>query len=154
MNTTIVRLFSIQFFSLFFLLLSTNSLSAQTQVTWKQLADVRYEAKYLEDFGAEYLTPIFGKSPKLYDGKIVTVTGYMIPVDEEESAYIISRNPYSSCYFCGNAGPETIVELWIPASKRKRYKMDQRMTFKGKLKLNDTDVNHFIYILVDAQEHY
>ncbi|MEM6700498.1 MAG: hypothetical protein AAF599_18985, partial [Bacteroidota bacterium] len=94
MNTIIVRLFSLQLFSLLLLLGSATTLSAQTEVSWKQLADVSYEAKYHEEFGAEYLTPVFGKTPKIFDGKEVTVTGYIIPVDEEESAYILSRNPY------------------------------------------------------------
>lgn len=139
--------------SLFILLLSSNTiLFAQIEVSWRQLADVSYEAKYHEEFGAEYLTPVFGKTPKLFADKEVSVTGYIIPVDEETGAYILSRNPYSSCYFCGNAGPETIVELWFSSQKKKRYQMDQRMTFKGKLKLNDKDVNHFIYILEGAEE--
>ena len=155
MITTSIRVFLLRL-SLFLLLFTSLSytLVAQTEITWKQLADVRYEAKYLEAFGAEYLTPVFGKTPKIYADKEVTITGYIIPVDEEAGAYIVSRNPYSSCYFCGNAGPETIVELWFPSNqKKKRYKMDQRMTFKGKLKLNDEDVNHFIYILEDAVEY-
>ncbi|MEL6719120.1 MAG: DUF3299 domain-containing protein [Bacteroidota bacterium] len=154
MIAIMVRQHLIKLSFLFIIFLGFNAqLSAQVKLSWKQLADVSYEAKYLEEFGAEYLTPVFGKTPKIYDKKEVVVTGYIIPVDEEESAYILSRNPYSSCYFCGNAGPETIVELWIPPSRKKRYKMDERMTFKGKLKLNDEDVNHFIYILEDAQEY-
>lgn len=148
-----IRQFLFKLFFLSLILIFNTSLFAQTKVTWKQLADVRYEVKYLEDFGAEYMTPVFGKTPKIYADKEVIVTGYIIPVDEETGAYILSRNPYSSCYFCGNAGPETIVELWFYSQKKKRYKMDERMTFKGKLTLNDEDVNHFIYILENAKEY-
>ncbi|MEM9848606.1 MAG: hypothetical protein AAF847_11995 [Bacteroidota bacterium] len=125
----------------------------QVKMTWNLLADISYEPKYFEEYDAEYLSPIFGKSPIAYSGKEVLVTGYIIPLDAEGSGYILSKNPYASCYFCGNAGPETIVELWMKPKKTRRYQMDERLTFKGKLRLNSEDVNHFNYILTEAEEY-
>ncbi|MEM1324437.1 MAG: DUF3299 domain-containing protein [Bacteroidota bacterium] len=134
-----------------FLTLSLTAFS-QTKISWDVLADLTYEAKWLEEYQMEYQVPVFGKSPQAYEGKEVSVSGYMIPVDAESTLFILSRYPYAACFFCGNAGPESVVELWIPEKYYKRYEMDQRMTFTGKLKLNNTDANHFIYILEGARE--
>lgn len=126
---------------------------SQAKVTWNVLADVKYEPKYFEAYNDEFLAPTFGKTPTAFDGKDVLITGYIIPLDAEGSVYILSKNPYASCFFCGNAGPETIVELWIQPKNLKRYQTDQRLTFRGKLRLNDDDVEHFNYILMDAKEY-
>ena len=69
-------------------------------------------------------------------------------VYEVSTSQFLSKNPYASCYICGNAGAETIVELWIQPKSIRRYKTDERLTFKGKLRLNDSDVGHFNYILI------
>lgn len=138
---------------LFFILSCGTTSFAQPFLTWNTLADVRYDSKYFEEYGASYLSPTFGEGPKSHSGKQVLVTGYVIPLDVENDAYILSKNPYASCYFCGNAGPETIVELWIKPKKMRRYYMDERLTFKGKFYLNQDDVNHFNYILLDAEEY-
>lgn len=46
-----------------------------------------------------------------YEGEEVIISGYLIPIDIESERYALSKNPFSSCFFCGNAGPETVVEL-------------------------------------------
>ena len=138
---------------LFFALLSCTTTFAQTKLTWDIMSDVEYENKYFEEYGASYLSPTFGKGPTALNGKQVLITGYFIPLDAANQAFILSKNPYASCYFCGNAGPETIVELWILPKKIRRYQMDERLTFKGKLYLNQDDVNHFNYALIDAEEY-
>jgi hypothetical protein len=134
-----------------FLSLATTNL-AQSNLSWEALADLTYEAKWLKEYQMEYQVPVFGEQPKAQAGKEVAVTGYIIPIDAESTQFILSRYPYAACFFCGNAGPESVVELWIPKKYQKRYEMDERRTFKGKLKLNDTDANHFIYILEEARE--
>ncbi len=122
---------------------------AQTDLTWKQLADVEFKPRFFKEYNQKYLVPIFGKTPKAYEGKEVTITGYVIPL--REKFYALSKNPYASCFFCGASGPETIIELQLILEAIKRYKMDERITFKGVLRLNDSDVNHFSYILENAE---
>ena len=83
----------------------------------------------------------------------VEITGYIFPFDLEGNYYILSKFPYSACFFCskdGSVGPETVMELKI----KERYdwfQMDDIVTFKGKMKLNDTDINQLYYILEDAE---
>lgn len=121
----------------------------QTNLSWKLLADIDFEARFFEKYNQKFLVPIFGKRPKAYEGKEVTISGYIIPVDTE--FFVLSKNAYASCFFCGAAGPETIVELQLKPKAVRRYKIDELMTFKGILKLNDTDVDHFSYILAEAE---
>ena len=63
---------------------------------------------------------------------------------------MLSANPYSSCFFCGQAGPESVMEIQL----LKQYdglRMDQVITFKGKLRLNADDIYQLNYILEDAE---
>ncbi len=124
---------------------------AQEQLNWNILADVEFELQYLKKYEMRMMVPVFGKAPKAYEGKEVYISGYIIPLDSSNKMYVLSKNPYASCFFCGGAGQETIVELWLKPEAIKRYRMDQRLTFKGILQLNSTDINHFNYILKNAE---
>lgn len=122
----------------------------QANLTWKQLADVDFEMRYFKEYNQKFLVPLFGKIPKAHEGKEVSISGYVIPLDVK--VFALSQNPYAACFFCGAAGPETIIELQLKPEAIKRYKMDQWMTFKGILRLNDSDVRHFNYILENAEQ--
>lgn len=132
------------------LALSTASF-AQIKLSWQLLADVSFESKYMEAYGTSYLIPTFGEGPKAYQGKEVLVSGYFIPLNKQEGFYVLSKNPYASCYFCGAAGPETIVEIQFKPGYEVPYRMDERVTLKGVLRLNNTDVDHCNYILERAE---
>lgn len=133
-----------------FILFNNLIINAQTSLSWKQLADVTFELKYFKEHNMKFLVPTFGKTPKVHEGKEVAITGYMLPLDPQGKVYALSKNPYAACFFCGAAGPETVVELQLKPEAIRRYKMDEWLTFKGILALNNSDVNHFNYILKDA----
>ena len=129
--------------------------SQNAESGWDILSDVSFSSKYLEEFGERYLVPEFGKTPREHEGKTFTITGYIIPVDPESDIYILSRFPYASCFFCGSAGPETIVELIFKKKakiRKKTYKVDDIRTFEGVLRLNSGDIEHTNYILEQAVE--
>ncbi len=147
--TTFVKLF---IFVVILFFQSTTAFS-QIKLSWNVLADVEFEPQYFEEFGADYLVPKFGGGPSFYSGKEVLISGYLIPITGAGTLYVLSKNPYASCYFCGAAGPETIVELWMKPEAIRRYKMDERLTFKGVLQLNATDIQHCNYILKEAEEY-
>lgn len=84
------------------------------------------------------------------EGKEVYIKGHMLVMDRKENIYILSKNPYSSCYFCGSAGPETIIELHLKPGHA-RIKNDEVITIKGILKLNKDDIYHCNYILKNAE---
>jgi len=140
-------------FKLYLLILGICSLPqsmlAQESITWKTLEDVSYEMSY--DSTADYvmMTPVYGENLHKLQGQEVEIKGYILPMDTEGSAYVLSAFPFSSCFFCGGGGKETVVELILSGDKS--YTVDQIKTFKGKLKLND-DPFGLNYILEEAKE--
>lgn len=63
---------------------------------------------------------------------------------------ILSKYPMAQCFFCGIAGPESVVEVTLK-EKPPRLKPDQVITITGILKLNDSDVEHMNFLLVDVK---
>jgi hypothetical protein len=118
-------------------------------INWKQLSDVQFSRKFNKTLGMHFLYPDFGKTVKDLEGKRIAIKGYMIPIDPDGNIYVISEQPMSMCFFCGGAGPESIVELQF-TNKKQRFKTDAVKTVTGRLKLNSHDVEHLNYILEDA----
>lgn len=123
---------------------------AQAFLGWEILADVSFESNYSESFGVEVLTATFGEMVSSLEGQEVVLSGYMIPLDAMGTSYVLSRNPNASCFFCGGAGPETVVGLQIQAAYIKRYRTDDYLTFKGVLRLHEDNARQLNYVLTDA----
>jgi hypothetical protein len=120
-------------------------------IDWNTLADVTFKEKYHEKTKEWYLYPTFGAVSKSLNNVDVRIKGYIIPLDVDEDIYALSAFPFAACFFCGGAGPESVLRLKFK-NKPKKYKTDQVATFAGKLRLNATDVNEFNYILENAFE--
>lgn len=132
------------------LLFSATQGFSQTKITWETLSDVSFTRKYFEEVDEFLYYPDFGKSVKGLEGKEVYIKGYMLAIEPAEDIYILSRFPFAACFFCGNSGPESIVELQLKPD-HPQFAMDQVVTIKGNLKLNQDDINHCNYILKDAE---
>ncbi len=131
------------------LLSFTQLLTAQITLTWRDLAEVEWQEKYLEDYGIKFLVPIFGKV-RQFEGKEVLIRGFVLPLDPESQEFALSMYPFASCFFCGGAGPETVIELMLNPESKLNYDIDDYLTFKGILLLNNDDPSHFNYILKHA----
>ncbi len=138
-------------FSFLLILFLQNNLAAQKLINWSYLGDVKYEVEYSEELGYNLHIATFGKSIADLDGKEVIISGHMIPLDPMGISYVLSQNPNSSCFFCGGAGPETVLELELKPSAIKRYEVDSVVEFKGVLKLNKIDDKHLTYVLLEAE---
>jgi hypothetical protein len=115
---------------------------------WDIFARVKFTEQAIRN--EYYLVPFLDTRIKSYEGKVVSLKGYYLPMDlDDERTIILSKNPYSMCFFCGGAGPESVAEI-IFSSKRPKLKADQIITVSGKLKLNARDVEHMNFILEDA----
>ncbi|GAB3414117.1 hypothetical protein [Niabella aquatica] len=125
--------------------------TAPGNITWNQLADVNYVSKYNKQFDIEIQYPVFGNSVKKMAGQEWIISGYMIPLDIESGLYALSKNTYAACFFCGAAGVESVISLKFK-TKPRRYKTDEYCYMKGKLELNDSNVNDFIYIFRNTEE--
>lgn len=119
-------------------------------ITWKTLTDVTFKRRFNQEVELYFLYPAFGPSVKALAGKKVSIRGYMIPVDEWGQRYVISAKPMAQCFFCGGAGPESLMELGF-RRKGQRFKTDEIRTVKGILALNPDDIEHLNYILKEVE---
>jgi hypothetical protein len=133
-----------------FFLFFIGNVFSQNIITWELLKNVEFDEIWSEEFQAYYMVPKFSESVKEMDGKEVQIRGFIIPVDIVQDYYVLSANPYSSCFFCGQAGPESVMEIQM-IKKYEGLRMDQVITYKGTLKLNVDDIYQLNYILEDAE---
>lgn len=137
------------------ILLTANITTAQKNeasiIDWKFLSQVKFKDHYFKELEAWYLIPQFSDPVRKLDGKPVIIKGYIIPLDVGEGKYALSANPFSSCFFCGGSGPESVLTLQF-AERPPRYKTDDVVRFTGTLILNDEDPDQFTYILKNARE--
>ncbi len=118
---------------------------------WSLFAKTKFDAKYNEKAAEYFLMPSFPDELKALVGKEISLEGYFLPIDVEGDAYIIlSKFPYSQCFFCGGAGPESIAEI-IFKGKHEKFVADQYLRIKGKLKLNEGDIDHGNFIVEAAE---
>jgi hypothetical protein len=121
------------------------------KLEWSYLLSTRFEQKYDQSLAMEVEIPQFSDTLRALVGEQVRISGYYIPVDEtgDENIVILSAYPYAQCFFCGQAGVESIIDI-LPSQPLPRLKTDDRVTFEGKFKLNKDDYDFLIYILEDA----
>jgi hypothetical protein len=130
-----------------------QTVNGKLQLTWAMLSKTAFRRQYIDSLAAYASIPYFPLALKKIEGQAVRMRGFVIPVEEtgDEKVLVLSANPYSSCFFCGNAGPESIMDIKLRDPKSgKRFNRDNQVTFSGTLRLNATDFNFFNYILEDA----
>lgn len=127
----------------------TKEASEKQENMWKKLSKITFTKKYDELMGFKVDIPVFSEEIKSLEGEEVTIRGYIIPVEGYKShkEFIFSAYPYSMCFFCGGAGPETVMEVY--STEPVEYTAEQ-VTLKGKLELNADDINRLMYALNDA----
>ena len=137
--------------SIVFFMSANNLLAQENKNVWKSLSKITYTKEYDELMGFKVDVPVFSDEVLALEGKEVTIQGYIIPVEgyKSHSEFIFSAYPYNMCFFCGGAGPETVME--VSAIEPVKYTAEQ-ITIKGKLELNDADINRLMYILNDVKQ--
>ncbi|MFT4022995.1 MAG: hypothetical protein QM664_04315 [Flavihumibacter sp.] len=123
------------------------------RLEWKNLNGILYERKWSEKFQQTMVFPAFTPSLLRMKGKEYFISGYMIPLDTDNGLYALSKTTYSSCYFCGQGGPETIISVKLKKKPRRPYANDYFCTIRGTLDLNNTDDQEFILIFRNAEEY-
>ncbi|MDX1478775.1 MAG: hypothetical protein R3301_13775 [Saprospiraceae bacterium] len=117
---------------------------------WKTLSKITYKKEYDELMGFKIDKPVFSDEIKVLDGEIVTVKGFIIPTEgyKSHNEFIFSAFPYSMCFFCGGAGPETVMEV---ITKEPVKYTAESITLRGILRLNADDINRLMYALEEAE---
>jgi hypothetical protein len=112
--------------------------------TWKTLFEVKY-GDWLASFNPKFTDKI-----KALHQKTITIKGYLIPLQEQKkhTNFLLSAFPYDMCFYCGKAGPETVIEV---TAKKPIKTTNEVIILRGTLQLNSQDPNHLFYLMPDAE---
>ncbi|MFD2203688.1 hypothetical protein [Shivajiella indica] len=134
------------------ILIIGSSFTMREDNLWALFAKTRFIEKLNREFGMYFLYPKFPEELKAYEGKTVTISGFFIPLDINDSNIaVVSKFPMAECFFCGGSGPESIVVGYLKKKPGKRINTDEIVTIRGKLKLNEDDIEELNFILLDAE---
>jgi len=129
------------------------AISAQTsKENWNTLGMVTISTEYDAAMGMEIQKPTVGIIAQQMDGKEVELAGFIIPLSGKlaQSHFMLSRYPQSMCFFCGKAGPETAAQVFMKNKEKVAFTED-KVTVKGILRINATDMNNLLYTIDQAE---
>jgi len=122
------------------------------RLSWNTLAQVTFEWQFSSELQAEVPIPNFSEAVQALEGQPVQIKGYVIPMGDPDAPFtILSANPYKQCFFCGGAGPETVMDILLKDGEKRHFDMDETTVFRGRLRLNSDDFDYLNYILEDAE---
>lgn len=116
---------------------------------WQTLSKVTFKKQYDDLLGFKIDIPVFSETVRAIDGEEITLRGYIVPTQgyKSHNEFVFSAFPYNMCFFCGGAGPETVIE--VETVEAIEYTAEP-ITIKGKLALNDEDPNRLMYAMSNA----
>jgi len=125
---------------------------AQPRNEWRLFSDLQFDEYFNENIGTYDLKPIMTDSLFALEGREVVLLGYIISSSKTGGFenVILSKFPFTSCYFCGNAGMETVAEIEYDV-KKSTFRMDSAYGFKGRLSFNTENPERLVVILKDAE---
>jgi len=94
--------------------------------------------------------PIYNDKIKALNGQKITIKGFLIPLEQKSkhSFFLLSAFPFDACFYCGKAGPESVIEVTV---KKPLKSTEKPITIIGTLKLNFTNPDHLFYIIDDGE---
>lgn len=109
---------------------------------WPILADTTFDRNF---------KPTFAKHLQALDGKQVDLEGYMQPLSEEldVTSFMLIEYPVG-CWYCEMPELAGIVFVELPSGKTFPYTRE-RVRITGKLTLNSTDPENFLYTIGKAK---
>jgi hypothetical protein len=110
-------------------------------IPWSVVAETTVDRRYHPTY-AKYLHEL--------NGKTISLTGYMQPLgnDPEAGAFLFIENPIG-CWFCEMPDITGIILVELPAGQTKMYTRTP-IKITGKLKLNESDPENFLYTIGEA----
>lgn len=138
-------------FLLLFAMFSSVGLSAQNEKNiWSTLALLEFEEKDDNGFFNEEgnILPLI----EAFEEKEIVVKGYVIPLSgkKAQSHFMFSAYPYASCFFCGKAGPETVMEVFVKDGKDINFS-EKKMSIKGTFYFTSRNSNEVMFTLKNAE---
>lgn len=124
---------------------------------WEDLLELKFKIYFDEQVDEVIFEPKFSKSIRAYEGKTIELDGFIIPHDivvnatgennDDGTKFMFSAYPLASCFFCGGAGQESVMEAY---PKAPIAYTERKVTLRGRLELNTTDPMQLSYLLKDV----
>ena len=124
-----------------------KSFVATDTLNWKLLGMIKFVKKQHKDYPEGVMFPVINSTLKAKNKKRIAMSGFIVPIDN--TTYALSKNVFASCFFCGQAGPETIMGIKFKGATPK-LKTDQYVTLEGNFRVNENDIEDWIYHIDDA----
>ena len=128
------------------------SLSLGAQSNWGKLSLIRFELK--EDIYGEldYTPGKFTEMIEQLDGTEMELEGFIVPLEGEKKQkhLFFSLYPYANCFFCGNAGPETVIEVLMGDDQYLEY-TDNQIKLTGIFRFIPGDMESVMFKLEQAK---
>ncbi|WP_417887065.1 hypothetical protein [Zunongwangia sp.] len=118
------------------------------KLSWQLLANIDYVEEKTEDYPGGVLNPIINFQLKNLKNHYIEISGYVVPMDE--NSYALSSNVMSACFFCGMAGPESVMGIQFK-NDTPLLKTDQYISLVGIFSYNDTNPEDWIYHIKDGK---
>ena len=124
---------------------------AQSKDAWTTLGMVTFKSTYNPEYMMETKVPKISSAIEKIDGTVIEVEGYMIPLTGQvtQSHFMLSKFPQSTCFFCGKAGPETAMQVFMHNNQKVKI-TERKVKVKGTLIVNPKDASSLLYTLEDA----
>jgi hypothetical protein len=131
--------------------LALNASYAQQRDMWQTLGMVTFQSSFNTETFVETKIPKISAAVDKVDGTLITIEGYIIPLTGQvtQSHFMLSKFPQSTCFFCGKAGPETAMQVFIKDGKKIKLS-ERKVKVTGTLLVNPKDANSLLYTLEDA----
>ncbi len=119
---------------------------------WSILAMVDKESKFDDMMGMIVETARPQAIPMALNGKELEIRGYIIALaaKTELKHFMFSRYPQNMCFFCGAAGPESAMQVFLKSGDIIDYTTD-KVVIKGTLNIQSGDPSGLIYTLKNAE---
>ncbi|NBB89014.1 MAG: DUF3299 domain-containing protein [Bacteroidetes bacterium] len=139
-------------FFLIMMLWCLEGLSAQ-QNAWSLLMLTETEKQFDPTLGMEIDVPNIHPAAKKLDGEQVQLEGFIIPLKgkKDQSHFMFSAFPINMCYFCGRAGPESVIEVFMKDGNTLPF-TEKKIWLQGTLRINEKDPQSNLYTLNYAKK--
>lgn len=124
---------------------------------WEDLLTLKFAIRFDESVDDVIFEPKFSKKINKYEGKTIEVEGFVIPhdvaadamanLDDDGQKFMFSAFPLASCFFCGGAGAESVMEAF---PKEPLQYTEQKIKIRGRLEFNTDDFLQLPYLLKDV----
>jgi hypothetical protein len=121
--------------------------------SWGQLMLTETEKQFDPTLGMEIDIPNIHPAAKQLNGQKIQLEGFIIPLEGKKSQahFMFSAFPINMCYFCGRAGPESVIEVFMKEGETMPF-TDKKIWIQGTLRVNAQDPQSNIYTLHYAEK--